>query len=169
MQLEIFVQCAANASVLATPAVLLACDRSSGVSLLSVVAGVGWLACWSLEWLADRQKRRFMVAARATGERGRTCRTGLWRYSRHPNYFFQWLGWVALAVAAVPSLLRLSQTMPTAVSTVMAVALIAAPGFMYWTLVHFTGIQPSEYYSVRKRSDYAEYQRTTNRFVPGFR
>ncbi len=50
------------------------------------------------EALADRQLARFVAQP---ANRGKTCRSGLWRYSRHPNYFFEWLHWftyVALAV-----------------------------------------------------------------------
>jgi steroid 5-alpha reductase family enzyme len=167
MQLEIFLQGLANASVLAVPAVLLAFDRAGGLSVLETVALSLWAGCWSLEWLADRQKRRFSSAARLRGERRRTCDTGLWRYSRHPNYFFQWMGWNALALAALPALVRIAHVASAPESSVIALALLAGPAFMYWTLVHFTGIRPAEHYSVRKRPDYAAYQRSTNRFVPG--
>jgi hypothetical protein len=77
------------------------------------------------------------------------------------------MGWNALAVAAIPPLLHLVRTGPALESLPIALALLGAPVFMYWTLVHLTGIEPSEYYSVRKRPEYAEYQRMTNRFVPG--
>jgi steroid 5-alpha reductase family enzyme len=151
MQLEIYLQGLANASVLAMPALLVATDRDQHLDPFRLGVLTVWAGCWSLEWLADRQKRRFAPrAARTT-----TCDAGLWRYSRHPNYFFQWMGWVALALIAAPG------------SGALMVALLGAPGFMLWTLLHLTGIAPSEYYSVQKRPAYAEYQRTTNRFVPG--
>jgi steroid 5-alpha reductase family enzyme len=167
MQLEIFLQGLANASVLVMPAVLLAFDRPRAVSLLEAVALSLWAGCWSLEWLADDQKRRFAASARSRGERRRTCDAGLWRYSRHPNYFFQWMGWNALAMAALPALVRLAHDSPTLELAAIALALLAGPGFMYWTLVYLTGIEPAEHYSVQKRPDYAAYQRRTNRLRPG--
>jgi steroid 5-alpha reductase family enzyme len=163
MQLEIFVQALANMSVLALPALVVAADPDQRLELFQVLAFVVWLRCWSLEWLADRQKRLFASHAKRTA----TCQVGLWRYSRHPNYFFQWLGWVALAAAAAPSLAGVAQTASATQTGTLGLGLVAAPAFMLWTLVYLTGIRPAEHYSVQKRSGYAEYQRTTNRFVPG--
>ncbi len=59
-----------------------------------------WLIAILGETLADRQLARFRARPDV---RGRTCRDGLWRYSRHPNYFFEWLGWWAYVAASVGS------------------------------------------------------------------
>ncbi len=57
------------------------------------IAGAAlWLVSIAGESLADAQLAAFK---RNPANRGRTCDTGLWRYSRHPNYFFEWLVWVA--------------------------------------------------------------------------
>jgi steroid 5-alpha reductase family enzyme len=121
------------------------------------------VGCWSLEWLSDRQKRRF--AARS--ERTATCNVGLWRYSRHPNYFFQWLGWVSLATAVTPALLHVARDSSVMAVAALTLALVGACAFMLWTLLELTGIKPAEHFSARKRPGYAEYQRTTRSFVPG--
>ena len=80
-------------------------------------------------------------------------REGLWRYSRHPNYFFQWLTWVAyalIALAAPYGWLGLS-----------------APMLMLLLILFVTGIPPSEEQSLRSRGDdYRRYQRETSAFVP---
>jgi steroid 5-alpha reductase family enzyme len=165
MQLEILIQAIANMSVLAVPALLVASDHDQRLRPFQLAALTAWAACWSLEWQADRQKRRFA----ARGDRTATCDVGLWRYSRHPNYFFQWLGWVAIAFAAVPSLLHLADQLSPVHTAALAIALAGAPAFMLWTLLELTGIKPAEHFSVRKRPSYADYQRTTNRFVPGRR
>jgi steroid 5-alpha reductase family enzyme len=50
------------------------------------------------EAIADRQLARFRSDP---ANRGEVCRVGLWRYSRHPNYFFEWLHWFAYPLLAI--------------------------------------------------------------------
>lgn len=92
---------------------------------------------------------------------------GLWRFSRHPNYFFQWMQWNAFGVLAVPSLLARQDSLSAPVFALTLVGLLGIPALMYYVLVHFTGAKPAEHFSVQSRPDYPEYQRTTNRFFPG--
>jgi steroid 5-alpha reductase family enzyme len=81
------------------------------------------------EALADRQLKNFRSNP---ANAGRVCDAGLWRWSRHPNYFFEWFGWLAYPVMA------LSTDYPWGLATLLA------PAFMYWILVHVTGIPPLE-------------------------
>lgn len=163
MQLEIFQQAVANASALAVPGLLVAFDSRAPSPVMFAGAAI-WLASWSLEGLADRQKRAFAAAAAARGDRTAVCDEGLWRYSRHPNYFFQWMGWNGLALAAVPSLVHL-RAAPVSWALI-GLGLLAAPAFMLWTLVSLTGIRPSEHYSLQKRPGYRRYRETTSALVP---
>ena len=102
--------------------------------------------------LADRQLVRFK---RRPESRGKTCREGWWRYSRHPNYFFEWLHWwsyVALAAG----------------SSYWWVTLLA-PAAMLHFLLNVTGIPPTEAQALASRGeDYRQYQRTTSVFIPWF-
>jgi steroid 5-alpha reductase family enzyme len=101
------------------------------------------------EWTADRQLLAFK---RDAANRHRTCRRGLWRYSRHPNYFFEWLFWLAwplIACGAANWWLALS-----------------GPLSMYLFVVYLTGIPHSERQAASHRPDYGDYQRTTNRLFP---
>ncbi|MBB4449781.1 DUF1295 domain-containing protein, partial [Aliirhizobium cellulosilyticum] len=80
------------------------------------------------------------------------CETGLWRYSRHPNYFFEWMFWCCwFLLAASPSWLSL-----------------LAPLLMYWLLVHVSGIPPLEDHMLRSRGEkFRALQRRVNAFFPG--
>jgi steroid 5-alpha reductase family enzyme len=110
------------------------------------------LAAIGGEALADEQLRRFKIHPINTG---RVCDVGLWRWSRHPNYFFEWFGWLAYPVIA------LSPAYP------WGWASIAAPAIMYWILVHVTGIPPLEAQMLRSRGDrYRAYQARTSAFFP---
>ncbi|MFI6094893.1 DUF1295 domain-containing protein [Lentzea sp. NPDC051213] len=162
VQYEIWLQGFANASVLAVPAFVVAADQQRPLSVWSIAALVLWAASYVLESVADRQKQRFA----ARGERG-TCDRGLWRYSRHPNYFFQWMQWNALVLLAVPSLLARFQDTNLLVWVLLTLGLFLASWTLYVTLTKHTGARPAEYYSLRKRPDYALYQATTNMFFPG--
>lgn len=161
VQYEIWLQGLANASVLAVPAFLVAADPRS-LSAWSVLALVLWAASFALESVADRQKQRFA----ARGGR-RTCDEGLWRYSRHPNYFFQWMQWNALVLLALPSLPARFQDTNPVVWVPLGLGLLLASWTLYVTLTKHTGARPAEFHSLQKRPDYARYQATTNMFFPG--
>jgi steroid 5-alpha reductase family enzyme len=103
------------------------------------------------ESIADRQLARFRASP---SNRGKVCREGLWRYSRHPNYFFEWFHWWAYAWLAVGS--------PLWWLPILGVVV------MYLFLTRVTGVPPTEAQAIRSRGDaYREYQRTTNAFFPG--
>lgn len=104
------------------------------------------------EALADRQLAAFKADP---GSRGRACRAGLWRYSRHPNYFLEWLVWVAYAAFALTS--------PWGWTSAYA------PLLMLFFLLRVTGIPMAEEQALRSRgADYREYQRTTSALFPWF-
>jgi steroid 5-alpha reductase family enzyme len=123
------------------------------------VAPLGWLdlagaIVWGVaiagESVADRQLARFKSNP---ANAGRVCRSGLWKYSRHPNYFFEWLQWWAYLCLAIGSPLWW----------------LAAAGVvvMLIFLTRVTGIPPSEAQAIRSRGEaYREYQRTTSAFLP---
>ncbi len=125
----------------------------AGLSPLEWSGAALWLVALCGESIADLQLSRFR---NDPANRGRVCQVGLWRWSRHPNYFFEWLIWVAWAVFAWDSPLG-------------CLSLIC-PILMWHFLVNVTGIPMTEELSVRSKGDaYREYQRTTSAFVPWFR
>jgi steroid 5-alpha reductase family enzyme len=111
-----------------------------------------WIVSVAGESLADRQLARFRAAPH---NRGRACRQGLWRYSRHPNYFFEWLHWFAYVALAVGSpLFYLS---------------FLGPIVMYVFLRYLSGIPFTEAQALRTRGDdYRTYQRETPMLFPWF-
>ncbi len=104
------------------------------------------------EALADRQMHRFKSGPANTG---RVCVLGLWRYSRHPNYFFEFMVWVGFALASL--------------DTLLGWITVLCPLLMYYFLTNVTGIPLTEEYSFKSKGDaYREYQRTTSAFFPWF-
>ncbi len=136
--------------LLSAPFLLAALDARPGLSLVEYAAIAVWLVAFAGECTADFQLRGFKARE---GHRGQTCRVGLWRYSRHPNYFFEWLVWVAFALFALPS--------PHGFWA------LGAPALMLFFLLRVTGIPATEAQALRTRGDdYRQYQRTTSAFVP---
>jgi steroid 5-alpha reductase family enzyme len=118
-------------------------DYLGVVILLTGIAG---------EALADAQLKAFRIDP---ANKGKVCDVGLWAWSRHPNYFFEWFGWLAYPMIAI-----------TAGYGWGWVALLG-PIFMYWILVHMTGIPPLEDQMLRSRGDaYRAYQSRTSKFFP---
>ena len=115
-----------------------------------IAAVVIWLAAVSGETWADRQ---LAVWRADPTHRGRTCRTGLWRYSRHPNYFFEWLHWWSYPLLAWGA--------PEWWLTLLG------PALMLYTLLKVTGIPYTEQQALASRGDdYRAYQRSTSAFIP---
>lgn len=111
-----------------------------------------WLLAVAGEAIADRQLARFR---NDPANQGRTCRAGLWRCSRHPNYFFEWLHWFAYVALAVGSPL-------------WALAWIG-PVLMFVFLRYLSGIPFTEAQALRTRGDdYRAYQQETPMFFPWF-
>jgi steroid 5-alpha reductase family enzyme len=136
--------------VFALPALLSAGNPRPTLAALELAALALWALAFLGELTADHQLEQFK-ADRAN--RGRTCRVGLWRYSRHPNYFFEWLLWVAFALFA-------------AASPWGWVAFVC-PAFMLYLLFRVTGIPATEAQALRSRGDeYRRYQQTTSAFFP---
>ena len=167
MQVEASMQGLANASYLAFPALIIGSNPSRSISAWEVVGLVLWAGAFALESIADVQKLAFLRKMKKEGKKNEVCNVGLWRYSRHPNYFAEWMVWTALVVASVPSWLALRGSEHVAVWALLGVGLILVSRLMYATLVYFTGAVPSEHFSVQKRPGYAAYQRETNMFFPG--
>lgn len=146
-----FMAQAALGVMFSLPFLAVAENPQASVAQLSLGIAI-WCISLGGESLADHQLARWRADP---SKRGQTCRAGLWRYSRHPNYFFEWLHWFAYVALAIGSpLWWLSLFGPVA---------------MLATLLWITGIPFVEAQALRSRGDdYRRYQRETSVFVPWF-
>ena len=139
--------------LLSVPFLLVATYQRTQLSWEQFVGIALWGVAIAGESIADAQLGAFR---RNPLNRGRVCQAGLWNYSRHPNYFFEWLVWIAWALFA-----------STAPRGWLA---FSAPVWMFLFLFRVTGIPATEAQSLRSKGEaYAEYQRTTSAFVPWFK
>ena len=139
--------------LLMLPVYLIARQTEVGFQPIEIAGIVLWFVALLGEGLADRQLKRFK---QANSDAKAVCQEGLWRYSRHPNYFFQSLLWWALFLMATPA--------PWGWTAILA------PFAMLWFLLRVTGIPLTERLAVeRKGKAYETYQQTTNAFVPWWR
>jgi steroid 5-alpha reductase family enzyme len=147
----VFYQAQASLALLLSGPFLLACFAEHDTLQPTAWAGAAlWVVAAAGEALADEQLRRFKADP---SNKGQTMRAGLWRYSRHPNYFFQWTSWVAYALIATQAPWGWLGWI--------------SPALMLYLIVFVTGIPPSEEQALRSRGDdYRRYQRETSAFVP---
>ena len=129
-------------------------EHPPGFGAWTVAGAAVWLAGLVIEAVADAQKSAF----RAKEEnRGRFVASGLWRYSRHPNYFGELLVWWGLFLFAVPALHG------------AAFAVVIGPVFITVLLLFVSGIPLLERSADEKYGNdpaYREYRRRTSVLVP---
>jgi steroid 5-alpha reductase family enzyme len=127
--------------------------KKAKLPLLEYIGAGIWLIALTGEAIADWQLDQFK---KDPANKGKVCNKGLWNYSRHPNYFFEWLIWVGYFVFALAS--------------PYGFIAIISPAIILYLLLNVTGIPATEEQSVRSKGDlYKEYQRTTSAFVPWFK
>ena len=124
--------------------------NASGLGFHDILAAFVVLVALLGESLADRQLKEFK---RNPNNKGKLCSTGLWSYSRHPNYFFEWLYWLSFPLLAL-------------YGSFWWLALLS-PLFMYYLIRNVTGVKPME---ERMRNHYGKefelYESTTSEFFP---
>ena len=138
--------------VLSAPFLFVATHRAAPWHPLEVAGLALWFTGLLGETVADAQLARFK---REPANHGRVCDMGLWRFSRHPNYFFEWLVWVGFALFAS--------------SAPWGWTSIYCPLLMLLSLLKFTGVKSTEDQLLRSKGEpYREYQRRTSAFFPWF-
>lgn len=119
-------------------------------SLADIIGISIWLIAWLIEWLADHQLAHWRNNPEHAGQ---TCRHGLWAWSRHPNYFGQWLQSVGWTICALQSPIWF--------------IMLLWPCFVLWLLFRMTGIPYAEKRALQSRGDdYRKYQQHVSPFFP---
>ena len=136
----------------ALPFMAVAENPTQTLNAWAALGVIVWVGSVAGETIADRQLARYR---RQPESRTRTYRGGLWRYSRHPNYFFEWLHWFSYVALAVGS--------PLAWLAWLGPVVMLA--FLRW----LSGIPFTEAQALRSRGDdYRDYQRSTPMLFPWF-
>jgi len=139
-------------TVFSLPFLVLMQNPRPTFSLWELTGVLLWLIAVVGESVADWQLATFRTKP---WNRDRVCCDGLWRYSRHPNYFFEWLHWWAYVLMGV----GVSNGWLT----------LIGPVLMGWGLLRVTGIPLAEAQALATRGEeYRAYQRTTSSFIPWF-
>ena len=136
--------------LLSIPFLLICLNERAGISVLEIIGIAIWLTAFIGEVISDEQLRQFKINPQ---NKGKTCQVGLWYYSRHPNYFFEWMIWVGYFIFAL--------------SSPYGWVSIISPIIMLHFLLNVSGVPLAEAQSLKSRGEeYREYQRTTSVFVP---
>jgi steroid 5-alpha reductase family enzyme len=136
--------------LLSTPYLIASRNAVVGVSVFELLGALIWVVAVIGEAMADWQLREFKADP---ANKGTVCRVGLWGWSRHPNYFFEWLIWVSFATFALGS--------------PWGWLGIVCPMLMLYFLLRVTGIPATEAHAVKSRGEsYRTYQREVSAFVP---
>ena len=102
------------------------------------------------EVIADYQMAKFR---QDLSNQKRVCDIGLWYYSRHPNYFFEWVIWLSYSLVAMNHL--------------YGVVGWISPAILLFSILKVTGIPPTEKRLLKSKGDmYNQYQKTTSAFIP---
>jgi steroid 5-alpha reductase family enzyme len=145
---------AAVGIILALSIVVAAHNPHPDLRIQDLIGLVILLAAIVGEAVADYQLRVFK---NDPANRKALCDVGLWRWSRHPNYFFEWMSWLAYPIIAIDF----------AGQNPFGWFALAAPVCMYWVLVHVSGIPPLEEHMLRSRgAAFRAYQKRTRAFFP---
>lgn len=143
---------AISVSVLTLPFIFVFKNQNQGSLGWEMAGGLYWLISLTGESIADFQMSQFKKLSKSHPEMGRTCNIGLWKYSRHPNYFFEsniWLGFFIFMIGS-------------GVYWGVYSALI-----ILFLLLKVTGVPPSEEQSLKTRGEeYRRYQKVTSVFIP---
>ena len=126
--------------------------QETSIGTLDIIGALFFASALLGESIADNQLSKFKQ--QNIGVR-KTCDVGLWYYSRHPNYFFEWLHWFAYPFFTY--------------GTEYFYICVFAPFVMLVFLLKLTGIPHVEREALKNKPDYKDYVATTSAFIPWFK
>jgi steroid 5-alpha reductase family enzyme len=136
--------------VLGLPMLLAVSNANEQLHWLEILGVIVWAIGLIGETVADAQLKTFK---RNPTNHGKVCDLGLWGWSRHPNYFFEWTVWIGYTLFALAS--------------PYGWLCLALPVLMLHFLLNVTGVKATEEQALRTKGEaYARYQRTVSAFVP---
>ncbi len=138
--------------LLSAPFLLMALNTDPEMAPLEYIGALLFFLSLSGEAVADHQANIFK---KNPANKNKVCNVGLWRYSRHPNYFFESCIWFSFFIMAC--------------SSPQGIYSLYAPLLILFLLLKVTGVPMSESQSLKNRGEaYREYQKKTSMFVPWF-
>ena len=150
LMLRFFYFQAILALILSLPFALVIIAPSKEIGFVEWIGVSLWIIAVIGESLADAQLKKFKSDPT---NKGKICESGLWNYSRHPNYFFEWLIWVSYFIFALTS--------PWGWLSIIS------PLLILYFLLKVTGIPYTEEQMIKSRGQaFIDYQKTTSAFIP---
>jgi len=141
------------ALALSLPFAVISLNNETEIHPLEIIGVVLLLTSMLGESIADNQLKNFR---KDPNNKGKICEAGLWKYSRHPNYFFEWLVWVSFSVVSLSS--------PNGWVTLIC------PVLLLIYMLKVTGIKLKEQQMLKSRGEaYVRYKQTTSGFIPWFK
>jgi len=150
-------QALSNVWVFSLPLILMCNNTEETLYKTEILGLIIWAISFYLENVADIQLSKFQLKNK--GNINCVMDKGLWRYSRHSNYFFEWMIWNSYALMTFYSINSQWQY----------AILILMPAVAFYFLVFYTGVPMAEKNSLKRRGEiYRKYQENTSMFIPWF-
>lgn len=136
--------------LISAPIILINTTYADGIILYTVLGTIVWMAGFVFESIADYQLKEFLSKAE---NQGKIMKSGLWRYSRHPNYFGESVMWWGVFIIALQ--------LPWGFLTIIG------PVTITYLLLYVSGVPLLEN-KLKDRKDFQEYMKETSVFIPWF-
>jgi len=136
--------------IMSYPIILINRNQLAGLSLLDYIGCIVWITGFVIESISDHQ---LFLFKKDPANKGHVMQSGLWHYSRHPNYFGEVVMWWGIFLVAL--------TLPYGWTAIIT------PVTITFLLLFVTGVPLLED-AMRDNAEYQEYKKNTSMFIPWF-